>query len=194
MKTVLVVDDEPALRAVLRAVLDDEGYTVLEAPHGQAMLELLEQERPDLVLMDVMMSGGDGREAYRATRWVGLLDRCLRPQTLRSRPPDGAGGRSHRPAHGQPPRLIRPCSIVGRTPRMWGERREGRGSRPSSVPAVCALTDVRQDRGLAVRWLRCASASTAEKRTTRARPPSVHSARGASAPAWRAGAVCPPIH
>jgi len=65
---VLVVDDEPGLRAVLRAVLDDEGYAVLEATHGGAMLELLTRERADLVLLDVMMSGGDGREAYRELR------------------------------------------------------------------------------------------------------------------------------
>ena len=65
MKTVLVVDDEPALRAAVRAILDDEGYGVLEAPHGGAMLELLAEERADLVLLDVMMPGGDGRDAYR---------------------------------------------------------------------------------------------------------------------------------
>ncbi len=68
MKTVLVVDDEPALRAVLRAVLRDEGYTVLEAAHGRAMLDLLVHERPDLVLMDVMMPECDGREAYQHLR------------------------------------------------------------------------------------------------------------------------------
>jgi CheY-like chemotaxis protein len=68
MKTVLVVDDEPALRGVVRAVLDDEGYAVVEAPHGPAMLELLARERADLVLLDVMMPGGDGRAAYRELR------------------------------------------------------------------------------------------------------------------------------
>jgi DNA-binding response OmpR family regulator len=68
VKTVLVVDDEPGLRAVVRAFLDDEGYTVLEAPHGPAMLELLARERADIVLLDVMMPGGDGREAYRELR------------------------------------------------------------------------------------------------------------------------------
>jgi CheY-like chemotaxis protein len=68
VKTVLVVDDEPALRAAVCAILGDEGYTVLEAPHGPAMLELLARERADLVLLDVMMPGGDGREAYRQLR------------------------------------------------------------------------------------------------------------------------------
>jgi two-component system, OmpR family, response regulator MprA len=68
VKTVLVVDDEPALRAAVRAILDEEGYAVLEAPHGPAMLELLAEEHADLVLLDVMMPGGDGREAYRELR------------------------------------------------------------------------------------------------------------------------------
>ena len=68
MKLVLVVDDEPSVRMVVHDILHEEGYRVILAPHGRAMLELAAQERPDLVLMDVMMPEGDGREAYRAMR------------------------------------------------------------------------------------------------------------------------------
>jgi CheY-like chemotaxis protein len=68
VKTVLVVDDEPVLRAVVREVLVEAGYAVVEATDGRAMLALVERDRPDLVLMDVMMPGLDGREAYRALR------------------------------------------------------------------------------------------------------------------------------
>lgn len=68
MTTVLVVDDEPVLRAIVRDVLVEAGYTVVEAADGRAMLELVKRNRPDLVLMDVMMPGLDGREAYRALR------------------------------------------------------------------------------------------------------------------------------
>src|SRR5918993_4498933 len=68
MKTVLVVDDEPVLRAIMREILNEEGYTVIEATDGRVMLEILARERPDLVLMDVMMPGVDGREAYRQLR------------------------------------------------------------------------------------------------------------------------------
>ena len=90
MKTVLVVDDEPGLRAVVRAVLDNEGYAVLEAAHGKAMLELLARERPDLVLLDVMMPGGDGREAFRELRTradladvpVVMMSAAVRPDGL----------------------------------------------------------------------------------------------------------------
>ncbi len=68
MKTVLIVDDEPVVRAVVRDVLSEEGYAVVEAPDGRTMLEILARESPDLVLMDVMMPGVDGREAYRILR------------------------------------------------------------------------------------------------------------------------------
>jgi CheY-like chemotaxis protein len=68
VKTILVVDDEPVLRAILREILHEEGYAVIEAADGRVMLEIMTRERPDLVLMDVMMSGIDGREAYRQLR------------------------------------------------------------------------------------------------------------------------------
>jgi CheY-like chemotaxis protein len=68
MKTVLVVDDEPMLRTIVREILHDEGYAVIEAADGRAVPEIVARERPDLVLMDVMMPGVDGREAYRQLR------------------------------------------------------------------------------------------------------------------------------
>jgi CheY-like chemotaxis protein len=68
VKTILVVDDEPVVRAVVRDVLCEEGYAVVEAPDGRTMLEILARECPDLVLMDVMMPGIDGREVYRVLR------------------------------------------------------------------------------------------------------------------------------
>ena len=68
MKTVLVVDDEPVLRVLMPEILQDEGYAVIDAADGQSMLELLQGVHPDLVLMDVMMPGVDGREAYQVLR------------------------------------------------------------------------------------------------------------------------------
>ena len=68
VKTILVVDDEPVLRAIVREILHEEGYAVIEAADGRVMLEIMARERPDLVLMDVMMPGVDGRDAYRQLR------------------------------------------------------------------------------------------------------------------------------
>jgi len=68
VKSVLVVDDEPVLRGLVAEVLRDEGYAVAEAGDGGALLDRLEDERPDLVLLDVMMPGIDGRQAYLVIR------------------------------------------------------------------------------------------------------------------------------
>jgi CheY-like chemotaxis protein len=66
--TILVVDDEPLIRDVIVDVLQDEGYGVVTADDGHAALELVRQEAPALVLMDVMMPRMDGRAAFRAMR------------------------------------------------------------------------------------------------------------------------------
>ena len=57
---VLLVDDEPAMRAVCRMNLELEGFDVLEAAEGAEALRLAFRERPDLVLLDVMMPSMDG--------------------------------------------------------------------------------------------------------------------------------------
>jgi CheY-like chemotaxis protein len=68
VKRVLVVDDEPALRGAFAEILEDAGYAVLTAADGQAALERAETEKPDLVLMDVMMPGLDGQRTSQAIR------------------------------------------------------------------------------------------------------------------------------
>ena len=68
MKTVLVADDEPVLRRLVAEALRDEGYAVTEAGDGGALLARLATEPPDLVLLDVMMPGIDGRQAYLVMR------------------------------------------------------------------------------------------------------------------------------
>jgi two-component system alkaline phosphatase synthesis response regulator PhoP len=57
---VLVVDDEPPIRLLCRVNLEAEGMTVLEAGDGQTGLELARTEKPDAILLDVMMPGLDG--------------------------------------------------------------------------------------------------------------------------------------
>jgi DNA-binding response OmpR family regulator len=67
-RLILVVDDEPAIVRLLRATLERDGYAVIAAERGEAALELAERERPDLVVLDVMMPGIDGYETLRRLR------------------------------------------------------------------------------------------------------------------------------
>ena len=68
MRRVLVVDDEPHIRAVLRGYLEADGFAVSEAADGEAAVRQVRQDAPDLVLLDVMMPGIDGLEVLRQVR------------------------------------------------------------------------------------------------------------------------------
>jgi putative two-component system response regulator len=63
--TILVVDDEPANRELMEALLEPQGYTVLTAENGQEALDLFAKHQPDLLLLDVMMPKMDGVEVCR---------------------------------------------------------------------------------------------------------------------------------
>jgi DNA-binding response OmpR family regulator len=68
MRRVLVVDDEPHIRTVLRGYLQADGFEVAEAADGAAALAAMRDQPPDLVLLDVMMPGIDGLEVLRQLR------------------------------------------------------------------------------------------------------------------------------
>jgi two-component system KDP operon response regulator KdpE len=65
---VLVVDDEPQIRRVMRVILSGENYEVLEARSGEAALLRFREFLPDLVLLDLNMPGTSGLETCRAIR------------------------------------------------------------------------------------------------------------------------------
>lgn len=66
MTTVLVVDDEVQIRSSLRGILCEEGMEVIEAGSGREALALVDQHRPELVILDVWMPEMDGLEFLRA--------------------------------------------------------------------------------------------------------------------------------
>jgi CheY-like chemotaxis protein len=66
--TIFIADDNTNLRNGLDLALRASGYTVRTAPDGPALLALLESERPDLLLRDVMMPGMSGLEVLRSIR------------------------------------------------------------------------------------------------------------------------------
>jgi two-component system KDP operon response regulator KdpE len=65
---ILVVDDEPQIRRVMRSTLSTHGYVITEAKTGEEALESMRRERPDLVLLDMNMPGMGGIEACREIR------------------------------------------------------------------------------------------------------------------------------
>ncbi|MDB6142455.1 MAG: Two-component hybrid sensor and regulator [Pseudomonas sp.] len=68
MTTILVVDDEYLIADILGYALEDEGYMVVKASNGQKGLEVLERERPALIITDFMMPVMDGLEFASAVR------------------------------------------------------------------------------------------------------------------------------
>lgn len=67
---VLIVDDEPHIRTALRRILELEGYRVDTAADGQSALDLVKNEAPDLLLLDIMMPGISGREVCQEVRRI----------------------------------------------------------------------------------------------------------------------------
>jgi len=67
---ILIVDDEPHLRNGLRRILEKEGYEVTTAPDGETALKLARDKKPDVVLLDIMMPGMDGREVCQRIREI----------------------------------------------------------------------------------------------------------------------------
>lgn len=61
----LIADDEPAVRALVHATLEGDGYVILEAADGAEALEVSRYERPSLVLLDIMMPRLEGIQVCR---------------------------------------------------------------------------------------------------------------------------------
>jgi two-component system, OmpR family, KDP operon response regulator KdpE len=68
MGSILVVDDEPQIRRVLRSTLSFRGYTITEAASGEEATEIARKVKPDLILLDVNLPGMSGIETCRELR------------------------------------------------------------------------------------------------------------------------------
>jgi two-component system KDP operon response regulator KdpE len=67
-RTILLIDDEPQIRRVLRSSLGSQGARIVEAQNGEEALEILRQQTVDVVILDLNMPGMGGLEACRAMR------------------------------------------------------------------------------------------------------------------------------
>jgi DNA-binding response OmpR family regulator len=61
---ILCIEDEPQMIDLIRLILANEGYEVIGAEGGQKGLELMRQEKPDLILLDLMMPEMDGGDVF----------------------------------------------------------------------------------------------------------------------------------
>jgi two-component system, OmpR family, alkaline phosphatase synthesis response regulator PhoP len=86
---VLVVDDEASIRLICHVNLDASGFEVLEAGDGESALAIARSERPDLILLDVMLPGIDGWEVAEAlSKMAETRDIPIVFVTARSAAPD----------------------------------------------------------------------------------------------------------
>lgn len=68
MANILLIDDDPSIRDVVRFALEKDGYGVMEATNGAEALRMFEASAPDLLILDIMMPELDGTEVCRRIR------------------------------------------------------------------------------------------------------------------------------
>ncbi len=73
MPIILIVEDEYSMRVGLGDAFKHSGYDVVSAPDGEAGLRLVEENKPDLIILDVMLPGMDGFEVCKHLRTKGFL-------------------------------------------------------------------------------------------------------------------------
>ncbi|HET8562494.1 MAG TPA: response regulator [Candidatus Binatia bacterium] len=79
-KTVTVVDDNPDIITIVKTILEGKGYNVLSASSGQELLNLLKNQKPDLIILDIMMPEMDGLQVL--THLKGAADTASIPVIL----------------------------------------------------------------------------------------------------------------
>jgi CheY-like chemotaxis protein len=64
-KTIFVIDDDPGILEVITIILTDRGHNVVSISEGNMLFEELKKQKPDLMFLDVWISGSDGRDITR---------------------------------------------------------------------------------------------------------------------------------
>lgn len=139
---ILVVDDEPDLLAELAPLLQRTGYTVSTASNGHLALQLMDEFKPDLVVLDVLMPRVDGREVLRQLRQGGnwtpviLLTRVGSPTERAMSLQEGADDYLNKP--------FEPLELIARIQAIL--RRVERGSQVLSACRTLVSGDLQIDR------------------------------------------------
>jgi len=79
-KTIMVVDDNPDIITIVKTILEGRGYTVFSACSGPELLNMLPNQKPDLIILDIMMPEMDGLEVL--TRLKGKTETATIPVIL----------------------------------------------------------------------------------------------------------------
>lgn len=96
VKKILVIDDDDGILEGFRALLESEGFTVITSNSGQSFKKLIKKVTPDLILLDVLLSGEDGREICRelkgnkATRDIPVIMTSAHPNAEKTTKEAGA--------------------------------------------------------------------------------------------------------
>lgn len=103
-EVVLLADDDPSLRQVLTVLLEEEGFSVITATDGDECLRVALEQRPDLILLDIIMPHTDGRTVCRRLREISdvpiIMLTCLpAPNEKVERLMDGADDYVTKPFH-----------------------------------------------------------------------------------------------
>jgi len=71
-KKIMVIDDEPHICDLIQTELEDDGYAVVTVTDSQKALEMIRQEKPDLISLDIRMPGMDGLEVLSKIREIDM--------------------------------------------------------------------------------------------------------------------------
>jgi CheY-like chemotaxis protein len=72
---ILIADDDPSSRELLRSILESSGYEVVEAEDGVQVMEIAPDFAPDLVILDIQMPKMDGLQAAKALRNISTFEK-----------------------------------------------------------------------------------------------------------------------
>jgi DNA-binding response OmpR family regulator len=138
---VLLVEDDERIRAAIRLVLEDEGYTVDEAASGERAIEAFERWPSDVVLVDVMLPAMDGFDCCRALRQTSDVPIIM--VTARDDTHDVVAGLEA----GADDYVTKPFVAKELTARIRASMRRTRRSDPATSAIVAGDLEIRPDEG-----------------------------------------------
>jgi DNA-binding response OmpR family regulator len=138
-QTILVVEDEPSISEVLTLYLERAGFRVLVARDGRRAMELLRQQLPDLVVLDLMLPHVDG---FTITRWLRAQGETpIIMLTARREEADRVGGLDM----GADDYIVKPFSPQELVSRVRAVLRRARGSLPGPETRPLEVGEIRID-------------------------------------------------